>query len=367
MTMIRFVDLKKQYLGIKQEIDDAVLGVLESTQYILGPEVTAFESEFAAYCEADHCIGVSSGLDALTCSLAVLGIGPGDEVIVPADTFIATALPVTLLGATVRLVDCEDQYFNIDPAAIEGAINENTRAIMPVHLYGQIADMDPILAVAKKHGLYVIEDAAQAHGARYKGKRAGSIGDLACFSFYPGKNLGAYGDGGAVVTNDPELAQKARMYGNYGQTKKYHHESIGQNMRLDSVQAAILRVKLKYLDQWNATRVQMADLYREHLADTKLLLPQCASFSDHVYHLFVVRHPDRDRILEKLGQDQIQSGLHYPIPIHMQKSYAHLGYKPGDFPVAEKLAETCLSLPMHGELTAGDVETVCEKLKTLIG
>ena len=363
--MIHFVDLKGQYATIRDEINEAVQRVLDSCTFILGPEVRAFEQEFARYCEAEHCVGVSSGLDALKCALIVAGIGPGDEVVVPANTYIATALAVSAVGAVPRLVDCEDEYFNIDPEAIAGAINEKTKAILPVHLYGQPADMDPILAVAGKKGLLVIEDAAQAHGARYKGKRAGTIGDIGCFSFYPGKNLGAYGDGGAVVTNNEKYVEAVRLLRDYGQAKKHHHVMKGQSLRLDGIQAAVLRVKLKRLEGWNEARRRNAAAYGEHLSDSGLELPQAAPWAEHVFHLFVVRSPIRDRILEHLNGRQIYCGLHYPIPIHLQQAYSDLGHGKGDFPVAESQAKAVLSLPMHPELTEDEIRQVADEVRAV--
>lgn len=365
--MIHFVDLKAQYELLREQIDRAVMAAVRSTRFILGPEVEAFEREFAAFCETEFCIGVASGLDALKCALIAVGVGPGDEVILPANTFIATALAVSEVGATPRLVDCEDRWFNIDPEATRQAVNDKTKALLPVHLYGQPAQMDALQKIAEDHGLALVEDAAQAHGARYNGKQAGSMGNAGCFSFYPGKNLGAYGDGGAVVTNDSQIAKQIRSFRNYGEAQKYQHVRLGTNSRLDEIQAAVLRVKLNYLESWNERRRQIADLYRERLAETDLVLPETGPFAQHVYHLFVVRHPRRDDLLAAMSDQQIFGGLHYPVPIHLQKAYEHLGYKKGDFPVAEKQASEVLSLPMHPQLGDEDVVTVADCLIAALG
>ena len=358
MDKIPFVDLATQYRSIKAEADAAVLRVFERGDFILGQDVTAFEQEFAAYCETSHCLGVANGTDALKLALQACGIGPGDEVISAAHTFIATTLAITECGATPVLVDCDPDYYLIDVSKIEAAITPKTKAILPVHLYGQCADMDPILAIAKKHNLVVIEDACQSHGARYKGKRAGSIGDIAAFSFYPGKNLGAYGDGGGITTNRSDLAERVKLLRNYGQRVKYHHDVKGGNSRLDSVQAAILRVKLKHLDDWNAGRGRAAEEYGKALAGQNLGLPKVAPFSTHVFHLYVVQTGDREGLQKALDAAGAQHGIHYPIPIHLQPAMADLGYKTGAFPVSERIAPRILSLPMFPEITREQIQRV---------
>jgi dTDP-4-amino-4,6-dideoxygalactose transaminase len=353
---IPFVDLQSQYQSIKEEADAAVLAVMGRGDFILGQAVSEFEKEFARYCEADHCVGVDSGYSALELILRGYGIGPDDEVITAANTFVATALAISNTGATPVLVDMDPETYNIDPSRIEAAITPRTRAIMPVHLYGQPADMDPIMAIAAEHDLKVIEDAAQAHGARYKGRRTGSLGHAAGFSFYPGKNLGAYGDGGAVVTDDAELADRVRMLRNLGMRVKYHHEIKGFNHRLDTMQAAVLRVKLPYLDEWNEGRRRVAARYAEALAGLSLVTPYVPSHVEPVYHLYVIRIQNRDALMEKLGEAGIASGLHYPIPIHLLPAYAELGHKPGDFPITEAYAEEILSLPIFAELTDEQID-----------
>lgn len=361
---IPFVDLKAQYQSIREEVDHAVLKVMHNCNFILGQEVKDLEQAFAEYCEADFCIGVDSGYSALELALRAYDIGAGDEVIVPANTFQATALAVHNTGASVVLVDCHPDTYNIDPDKIEAAITPATKAIMPVHLYGQPADMDPIMAIAEKHGLVVVEDSAQGHGAYYNGKRVGGIGHASGFSFYPGKNLGAYGDGGAVVTNDEEVKEKIVMLRNLGMKVKYHHDIKGYNNRLDTMQAAVLGVKLPHLDSWNAGRRQAAAWYEELLADTAVVTPKTAANVEHVFHLYVIRVPSkRQEFMDYLGENGIASGLHYPIPIHCQPSFTELGYKEGDFPITEAYSQQIVSLPMFGELTREDVEYVAKHIK----
>ena len=356
---IPFLDLKSPYLELKEELDAAYRRVMESGWYILGQEVEAFENEFAAYCDAKHCVGVGNGLEALHLILRAMDIGPGDEVIVPANTYIATWLAASYAGATPVPVEPDERTYNIDPAKIEGAITENTRAIMPVHLYGHPADMDPIIRVADKHGLKVIEDAAQAHGARYKGRRTGCLGHAAGFSFYPGKNLGAFGDGGAVVTNDGNLADKIRLLRNYGSRVKYENEVRGFNSRLDELQAAFLRVKLKKLDEWNDRRRKAARRYLEGLQDTPgLSLPYTAEWAEPVWHLFVVAHPRRNQLRDYLKQMDIATLIHYPIPPHLSGAYADLGLSKGNFMITEKLSSNVLSLPMGPHLSEKSVQRV---------
>lgn len=353
---IPFVDLQSQYQSIKEDVDAAVLGVMERGDFILGQAVTEFEQEFARYCDAEHCVGVDSGYSALELILHGYGIGPGDEVITAANTFVATVLAISNTGATPVLVEMDPETYNIDPTKIEAAITPRTRAIMPVHLYGQPADMDPIMAIAEEHDLLVVEDAAQAHGARYKGRVTGSLGHAAGFSFYPGKNLGAYGDGGAVVTNDAELADRVRVLRNLGMRVKYHHEVKGFNRRLDTMQAAVLRVKLPHLDGWNAARRAAAAKYTERLADLPLVTPSSLPDVEPVYHLYVIRIQDREALMARLGEAGIASGLHYPIPIHLLPAYAELGYKLGDFPITEAYADEIVSLPIFAELTDEQID-----------
>ena len=345
-----FLDLGAMHAELRPRLDTAYARVVDSNWLILGREVEAFEREFAEYCGARHCIGVANGLDALFITLKAMGIGTGDEVIVPSNTYIATWLAVSYAGATPVPVEPDLRTYNIDPARIEAAITPATRAIMPVHLYGQPADMDPITAIARKHNLKVVEDAAQAHGARYKGRRTGTLGDAAGFSFYPGKNLGALGDGGAVVTSDDSLADRLRVLRNYGSRVKYHNEVKGFNSRLDELQAAFLREKLVLLDNWNERRSGVAARYLEGLANSGLVLPYVPEWAQPVWHLFVVRHPERNRLQAQLGELGIGTMIHYPIPPHLQPAYSELELKRGDFPVAERIHDEVLSLPMWPQM-----------------
>jgi len=348
--MIPFVDLKAQYLSIKDEIDTAVLKVLDSTQFILGSEVAALEEEFASYSQAEFGIALNTGTSALHLALLAAGIGAGDEVITVPMTFVATTAAIGYTGATPVFVDIDPITYTIDVTQIESAITERTKAILPVHLYGQAADMDPIIEIARRHNLIVIEDAAQAHGAEYKGHRVGSIGDIGCFSFYPGKNLGAYGEGGMAVTNNPEYNQTMRMLRDWGQEKRYHHVLKGYNYRMDGIQGAILRVKMRYIEAWTEARIACAANYNQLLAESGLGLPTALPHNRHVYHVYAVRSPQRDDLQQSLQTHDIQTGIHYPIPVHLQKSYADLGHKVGDFPHAEAVAQEVLSLPMYPEL-----------------
>ena len=348
---VPFVDLKKQYQTIKPEVDAAIASVIENTNFILGPQVAAFEKSFAEYIGGAFCVGVNSGTAALQLALMACGIGPGDEVIVPSFTFFATAEAVSVLGATPVFVDIDPVSYTITAAGIEPAITPQTRAIIPVHLYGQSVDLDPILALAERHDLYVIEDSAQAHGAEYKGKRVGALGDAGCFSFYPSKNLGAYGEAGGVVTSDEDLAVRLRLLRDHGSTSKYAHEIVGYNFRMEEIQAAVLNVKLPHLNDWNSGRRERAARYHELLSDSGLVLPREMEYARHVYHVFAVQSDNREELQQRLAAHGIQSGVHYPIPIHMQAAYASLGYKAGDLPVTERLAERVLSLPMYPELT----------------
>jgi len=355
---VPFVDLAAQYRTIAAEINDATSRVIQKADFILGREVTLFEEEFAGFCEAKYAVGVDSGTSALELALRAYDIGPGDEVITAANTFIATALAISHAGAKPVLVDVDPLTSTIDVAGIAKAITRRTKAILPVHLYGHPAHMGPIRQLAEKFGIVVIEDACQAHGARYKGKRAGSLGDAAAFSFYPGKNLGAYGDGGMVVTNDREVAKRLEMLRNYGQKEKYHHLFRGYNRRLDTLQAAILRVKLKYLEKWNAARRYNAKLYHDFLGGTDVVAPAETRGVESVWHLYVICSEHRDTLREHLESRGISASIHYPIPIHLQPAYKDLGYKRGQFPVTEGLARRILSLPMYAELTSEQLEFV---------
>lgn len=362
ISHIPFVDLAAQYKTIQPQVDNAIARVVANTNFILGNEIDLLEQEFAAYCQARYAVGLDSGTSALELIMRAYGIGPGDEVITVANSFIVTAFAISYTGARPVLVDIDPQTYTIDVSKIEAVITPKTKAIIPVHLYGQPADMDPILDIARQHNLIVIEDACQAHGAKYKGKRVGSLGHAAAFSFYPAKNLGAFGDGGMVVTNHSEIAQAVRMLRNYGQSEKYHHMLQGYNRRLDTLQAAVLRVKLEYLDSWNEARRQHARLYRQLLADSPLALPAEADYAEPVYHLYVVRAADRAGLMAQLQQQGISAGIHYPVPIHLQPAYQELGYQPGDFPVSESYAKEILSLPMYAELTPEMVQRVVQAI-----
>lgn len=350
---VSFLDLQAGYDELKSRIDEAVLRVLASGRYIGGEEVAAFEAEWAAYCGTGHCVGTGNGLDALVLALRACDIGPGDGVIVPSNTYIATWLAVSAVGATIQPVEPDPVTYNIDPSRIAAAITRETRAIMAVHLYGQPADMDPILALAGARGLRVIEDAAQAHGARYKGRRIGAHGDAVCWSFYPGKNLGAMGDAGAVTTNDGEIAARVRRHGNYGSDRKYVIVERGVNSRLDPVQAAILRVKLTVLDEWTDRRRALAAAYGEALADTGLTLPAVPEWAEPVWHLYVVRSSERDALQARLTEAGVGTLIHYPIPPHMQEAYADLRLAPDALPIARQLAGEVLSLPIGPHLSSG--------------
>ena len=356
--MIPFLDLKSPYLELKSEIDEAIARLVNSGWFIGGPEVEGFEAEYASYCGAAHCVGVANGLDALHLALRAMNVGPNDEVIVPSNTYIATWLAVSQCGATPVPVEPDERTYNIDPALIEAAITPRTKVILPVHLYGQPADMDSILATARKHGLRVLEDGAQAHGARYKGKRLGGHGDAVAWSFYPGKNLGAFGDGGAVTTNDPQVADRIRVLRNYGSRVKYVNEVKGCNSRLDPLQAAVLGVKLRYLDEWNERRKTIAAQYLQGLAGTGLQMPQVPNWVDPVWHLFVVRHPQRDVLTQRLADAGVGTLIHYPIPPHKQQAYADAGFETGAFPLAERIASEVLSLPMGPHLSYKDVARI---------
>jgi dTDP-3-amino-3,4,6-trideoxy-alpha-D-glucose transaminase len=357
--IVPFVDLVAQYESIAEEIDRAFHEVTASAQYILGARVERFEEEFAQFVGAAHAVGVGSGLDALRLGLLALDVGPGDEVILPANTYIATALSVSEVGATVILVDCDAETYNIDPSLVAAAVTGRTRALLPVHFAGQAAEMEPLLELAKTGGLLVVEDAAQSHGTLYQGRPCGSLGDVACFSFYPGKNLGAYGDGGMVTTNDPGVVERTRLLRNYGERAKYDHVVKGVNSRLDGLQAAFLTAKLQHLPSWNEARLRHADAYISELQGVgDLAFQRRSEFSTHVYHLFIVETGERDALREFLTERGIQTGIHYPIPIHLQDAYRDLGFGPGSFPHAEALARRALSLPMYPELTEEQIGRV---------
>jgi dTDP-4-amino-4,6-dideoxygalactose transaminase len=387
---VPFLDLKAQYLPIKDEIHAALDGVLEKTAFAGGPFVAQFEKEFAAFCGTEQAVGVGNGTDALWMALLGLGIGLGDEVITVPDTFIATAEAISYCGATPVFVDVDEKSYNMDPAKLERYLSTRSlsssdrghtsrpdvvggmspqstgnrlKAIIPVHLFGQMSDMDPIMEIARKYGLFVIEDASQAHGALYKGKPAGSIGDAGCFSFYPGKNLGAYGEAGAVVTNNAGLADKIRMLRDHGSSKKYYHQVVGWNARMDGFQGAVLSVKLKYLPQWNEGRRKNAALYNKFFAGlSAAITPTEMDYGKHVFHVYALRVKDRDGLIAKLGEKGIGTNVHYPVPVHLQNAYDFLGLKPGSYPVAEKCASEFVSLPMFAELTEEQIRYVAEEV-----
>ncbi|MDP2727907.1 MAG: DegT/DnrJ/EryC1/StrS family aminotransferase, partial [Dehalococcoidia bacterium] len=359
---VPLVNLKEQYETIKLEVLEAIHRVLDSAHFVQGSEVEALEDEFAAYCGARHAVAVASGTDALYLSLLALGLGPGQEVITVPHTFIATAAAIRHCGASLRFVDIDPDTYTMDPGLIERQITFRTRALLPVHLYGHPASMDKILEIAQRHALLVVEDAAQAHGARYRGQRVGTFGHVSCFSFYPGKNLGAYGDGGMVVTNEDEVAQKVRLLRDHGRDGKYRHVVEGYNSRLDALQAAILRVKLKHLDEWNARRRKRASSYGRLLDGLGLGLPKVDGEVEHVFHLYVVRVRHRQELQDYLAKADIETGIHYPIPLHLQPVYQDLGYQEGQFPETEAAAQEVLSLPMCPELTDEDLQRVAEAM-----
>ena len=362
---IPLVDLRAQYRTIADEVDAAMHRVVEQGDFILGQDVESFESEYAAYCETDHAVGVDSGLSALELGIRALGIGPGDEVLTPVNSFIASSSAISMAGATPVWVDADPETYNLDVDAARASITPRTKAIMVVHLYGQPVDMTAVSALAHDHGLPVIEDACQAHGARWAGRRVGSFGAFAAFSFYPGKNLGAYGDGGMLTTGDPDLAERVRTMRNYGQRRKYEHVTMAWNRRLDTIQAAVLRVKLRRLDGWNDARRAHARLYDRLLEDSGAVLPRTISGAEHVYHLYVVQVPDPARLQEMLAERGISAGLHYPVPIHLQGAYRERGLGPGTFPVTEALAGRVLSLPMYPELRVEQIERVSDAVRDL--
>jgi len=364
---VQFVDFSEQYKIIKDEIEPGLKKVFETGNFILGQEEKDFERDFAKYCETKYAVGVNSGTDALYLALAALDIKDGDEVILPPYTFIATALCISYGGAKPVFVDIEPETYNLDPKKLKAAITPRTKAIIVVHIYGQAANMDEILAIAKEHKLKVVEDCAQAHGARYKGKRVGSMGDVSCFSFYPTKALGAFGDGGMILTSDEKIYNNSMMLRDYGRVGRYEHKIKGYNSRLDTVQAVVLSAKLKRLDQWNEMRAKMAQVYREELKDIKTIVtPASQSDRTHVYQTFAVRLQNRDKVAEGLKEKKIGVLIHYPIPVHLQEAYKELGHKMGDFPVSEKVASEILSLPMFPHINKEQIRYVCDSLKALV-
>jgi dTDP-4-amino-4,6-dideoxygalactose transaminase len=361
---IPYLDLIAQMRPLRQEIDAAIARTLDNCSFCLGPDVAQFEKEFARYCEAQHCIAFNSGTSALHVALKLLDIGPGDEVITTPATFVATSWAISYVGAKPVYVDTDDATFNLDPKNVERAITPRTKAIMPVHLYGHPVDLDPLMAICRERKLALVEDAAQAHGAKYKGKVIGTFGKVSGFSFYPGKNLGAYGEGGALLTNDPAYAARARALREHGSTQRYYHDEVGFNYRMEGIQGAVLGIKLKHLDTWTRERRRVAHRYNELLADTPLQLPREADYAQSAWHLYVVRHPRRDELKKHLEANHVGCALHYPLPLHLQKCYAYLGHKPGSFPFAEKAARECLSLPIFPELTDAQIHRVVDVIKS---
>ena len=365
---VPFLDLKAHHAPIRNELDAALNDVIDAAAFAGGRFVDTFEKDFAAYCGSNFAIGVGNGTDALWLTLLALGVGPGDEVITVPSTFMATAEAISFCGATPVFVDINEQTYTLDPSQLESAITSRTQAIIPVHLFGQMADMDPILEIARRNGLPVVEDACQAHGAFYRGRRAGTFGVAGCFSFYPGKNLGALGEAGAIISDSSEIHDETKMLRDHGQSRKYHHARIGWNARMDGIQGAALSVKLKHLDRNNALRRAHAGLYDRLLRDTpQIITPWCARWNQHVYHIYAVRVPQRDRVLQALEGKGIGCAIHYPVPVHLQEAYRSLGYRPGSFPVAERCAEQFLSLPMYPELTEEQIHTVVKELKACVG
>ena len=359
------MDLQAQYRPLRSEVLSAFEEICESTSFAQGPATSEFETKFAAYCGVDHCVSLNSGTSALHLALRCLDVGPGDEVVTVSMTFIATAWAISYVGATPVFVDINPVRRTLDPDRLEAAITSRTKAIIPVHLYGMPAEMDRIMAIAERHGLPVIEDAAQAHGAKYRGKCVGQFGRIACFSFYPSKNLGAYGEGGALITNDASIAKRARSLRDHAQSQKYLHDEIGYNYRMDSFQGAVLAIKLKHLDEWNKARIDCARQYTELLKASSYKLPADISDSECVWHCYVIEAPERDRVRSGLQDVGIQSAVHYPVPIHLQKAYAHLGYRSGDLPVTEALCRHCLSLPIYPELSKEKMSRVASVLLDL--
>jgi dTDP-4-amino-4,6-dideoxygalactose transaminase len=364
---IPYLDLKAQLKPLRMEIDAAIARTLDNCSFCLGPEVAQFEKDFAAFCGAEHCVGFNSGTSALHVAMLLLGLGPGDEVVTTPFTFVATSWAISYVGARPVYVDIEDATFNLDPRQVERAITPRTKALMPVHLYGQPFNVGAMQEICRKYGLPLVEDAAQSHGAKYNGRRIGTFGDISCFSFYPGKNLGACGEGGALVTNNAAFAQRARSLREHGSTARYYHDEVGFNYRMEGMQGAVLGIKLKHLSDWTRERQRVARRYTELLAGTPLQLPQPAAFAESVWHLYVVRHPRRDELKEHLEANGIGCALHYPVPLHQQKCYASLGYRVGDFPNAEKAGRECLSLPIFPELAEAQIQRVAAVINDFFG
>ena len=360
---VPYFDLPAQIRALRPELDAAIARTLDACSFCLGPEVAEFERAFAAFTGAAHCIGYNSGTSALHVAMRLLNIGPGDEVITTPYTFVATSWAISYVGARPVFVDIEEQTMNLDPRLVEAAITPRTKAVLPVHLYGHPFDVDPLLAICRSRKLPLVEDAAQAHGARYHGRAVGNFGEMAAFSFYPGKNLGACGEGGALVTARADYAARARSLREHGSSVRYYHDEVGYNYRMEGIQGATLSVKLKHLPAWNQRRRAIAHRYHELLKDTPLQLPREAGYAESIYHLYVVRHPSRDKLREHLAVKGVGTALHYPLPLHLQKCYAHLGYKAGDFPVAERAARGCLSLPVYPELTEQQVDYVAAAIR----
>ena len=361
---IPYLDLKAQMRPLRPQLDAVIARTLDNNSFCLGPDVAQFEKDFAKYCGAEHCVAFNSGTSAEHVALLLLGVGPGDEVITTPYTFVATSWAISYAGAKPVYVDVDDATMNLDPKLMEQAITKKTKAVLPVHLYGQPFDVDPILEICKKHNLPLVEDACQAHGAKYKGKTVGTFGASSVFSFYPGKNLGACGEGGALVTNNAEFAKRARSLREHGSTVRYYHDEIGFNYRMEGIQGAVLGVKLPHLPAWTQGRQRVAKRYAELLKDTPLRLPQEAAFAESVWHCYVVRHPQREELKKHLEANGISAALHYPLPLHLQKCYAGLGHQAGDFPNAEKSASQCLSLPIYPELTDAQIQRVAEVIHT---
>lgn len=360
---VPYLDLPAQLRPLRAEIDAAISRTIDNCSFCLGPDVAQFEKDFAKYIGAEHCVCFNSGTSALHVALMLLGVGAGDEVITTPMTFVATSWAISYVGAKPVYADIEDATFNLDPKLVERAMTPRTKAIMPVHLYGHPFDIDPLLAIARKHSLPLVEDAAQAHAARYKGRMVGTFGEISCYSFYPGKNLGACGEGGALLTNNAAFAARARSLREHGSTVRYYHDEVGFNYRMEGIQGAVLGIKLKHLDKWTAERRRVAARYNELLANTPLQLPREAGYAESAYHLYVVRHPRRDDLKKHLEANKVGCALHYPLPLHLQKCYASLGYKQGDFPVTEKAARECLSLPIYPELTDAQIQRVVSVIK----
>ena len=364
---IPYLDLRAQIQPLRAELDAAVARTIDNCSFCLGPDVAQFEKDFAKFCGAEHCVAFNSGTSALHIALLLLGVGPGDEVITTPYTFVATSWAISYVGAKPVYVDVDDTTFNLDPKLMEQAITPRTKAVMPVHLYGQPFDVDAIREICRKHKLPLVEDACQSHGAKWKGQVVGTFGDISCFSFYPGKNLGAFGEGGALVTNNPEFAKRARSLREHGSTVRYYHDEVGFNYRMEGFQGAVLGVKLKHLEKWTRERQRVARRYTELLAGTPLQLPREAAGAESVWHLYVVRHPRRDELKKHLDENKVGCALHYPVPLHLQKCYASLGHKAGDFPAAEKAARECLSLPIFPELTDAQIQRVADVVKGFFG